>query len=126
MHIVHTGRPRRGTRGAAAALLPASSSPYLFSLIFLLAVRPVRFLCTSQGDRAEARAYVARLLQIGCCAGVPTAALMYGGRFLLPAWFSQDAAVVALAASVLPLVCLVMVHAGPSFAFPLPEALPLQ
>jgi Na+-driven multidrug efflux pump len=62
-----------------------------------------------QGDKAEARAYVKRLLTMGISVGLLTATAIVMGRSLLPALFSQDAAVIATAATALPIVAASMV-----------------
>ncbi|KAK9819566.1 hypothetical protein WJX81_006785 [Elliptochloris bilobata] len=61
-----------------------------------------------KGDRGEARAYVARLLQLGVGVGTATAAGFLLGRTALPSLFTGDAQVLAAVASVLPIIALTM------------------
>ena len=63
-----------------------------------------------QGNKAEARAYLERLVRMGFVAGIVVAVAIFMGRGILPALFSADGAVVAAASCVLPIVAAVMVR----------------
>ncbi|KAK9908576.1 hypothetical protein WJX75_009869 [Coccomyxa subellipsoidea] len=60
--------------------------------------------CLGKGDRAEARRYVKRLLQMGVSVGCVTATAILLGRNVLPQLFSPDPTVIAAAATALPVV----------------------
>ena len=72
---------------------------------------PERCVLHGQGDRAEARRYLKRLLQMGVSVGLLTAAAVLLGRSQLPRLFSSDPAVVAAAATALPIVAFSMARA---------------
>lgn len=65
-----------------------------------------------QGDMAEARRYVKRLLQMGVSVGCVTATAILLGRNVLPQLFSPDPTVIAAAATALPVVAASMVRAN--------------
>ncbi|CAL8469109.1 g8650 [Coccomyxa elongata] len=60
--------------------------------------------CLGKGDKAEARRYVKRLLQMGVSVGCITATAIMLGRDVLPTLFSPDPTVIAAAATALPIV----------------------
>lgn len=67
----------------------------------------------TQGDKAEARRYVKRLLQMGVSVGCITATAIMLGRNVLPTLFSPDPTVIAAAATALPIVAASMVPPHP-------------
>ena len=74
-----------------------------------------------QGNRAVARDVLVRVVQIGTAIGLGMMLLIFNCRFAIPRIFSQDPAVVTMAADTLIVIALYLVRlACPSLARPVP------